>query len=319
MLDDRHELSFGCSGLAGLNAPVSAAAAQEVLQEAWDRGLRYFDTAPHYGNGQSERRIGDSLRSRSGGLLSTKVGRLLEPEPEPPAIANGFHSSLPFRQRFDYSYDGIMRSVEQSHHRLGLNRIDIIYVHDIGEAAVGTDDPIYLEQLLGSGAKALEELKSSGVVSAIGLGVNRVEICERLLGNIPLDLILLAGRYTLLDQTGARLFPLCEKHGARLVIGGVFNSGILATGSVEGAWYDYAPASEEIRLRVSRIEQICSAHKVELATAALQFPSRHKLVASTLIGTARTSSLRRNLEGWRKPVPGSLWDELEAEKLIAST
>ncbi|WP_417248900.1 aldo/keto reductase [Celeribacter sp.] len=312
MLTEKHRLSFGCAGIAGLYRPVSEADSWEVLTSAWDQGIRYFDTAPHYGHGASEHRLGRFLRDRDGWVLSTKVGRILTPDANPPAEVNGFHSALPFRQHFDFTYDGIMRSVEDSYQRLGLNRIDILYVHDIGDPDAGTDTAEHRAQLLDSGVRALEELKSSGTVGAVGLGVNTVEICEELVGKMPIDLILLAGRYTLLDRSAtARLFPMAEKHGIRFVIGGVFNSGILATGPVEGAHYNYAPAPQEILDHTARLEAICKRHDTPLAAAALRYPDRHPLVASTLIGTAKVSSLTRNVQQFGADIPDVLWAELE--------
>lgn len=317
MLTLKHRLSFGCSGLAGMYKPVSTSEALDVLDTAWQNGIRYFDTAPHYGNGMSEHRLGSFLRDKSEWILSTKVGRVLSPTPNPPAIVNGFHNTLPFDQRFDFSYDGIMRSVEGSFNRLGLNRIDILYVHDIGDPGAGTDTPVHRSELLGSGARALEQLKSQGIVGAVGLGVNTVEICEDLIGRMNIDLILLAGRYTLLEQSARdRLFPICLNHNIRLVIGGVFNSGILATGPVDGAHYDYAPAPQNIMDRVAAIQAICTRNDVPLAAASLQYPDRNPLVASTLVGTSNSASLIRNTEQFNMPLPSGLWDDLKAEGVI---
>lgn len=317
MLTSQHKLSFGCSGLAGLFNPVSEAEANAVLDAAWQSGMRYFDTAPHYGNGMSERRLGDFLRDKDDWIISTKVGRLLTPASNPPAVVNGFHNPLPFNQHFDFSYDGIMRSVESSFHRLGLNRIDILYIHDIGDPNAGTDTPEHRMQLLEDGNRALDQLKADGTIGAVGLGVNTVQICEDLIGRIDLDLILLAGRYTLLDQSArTSLFPLCDQHGIKLVIGGVFNSGILATGPKVGAHFDYAPASQDILNRVSNIEAICERHDTSLATAALQYPNRNALVASTLIGTSKVSSLLRNVSGFNKGLPSDLWEDLKQAGII---
>ncbi|TCL10297.1 D-threo-aldose 1-dehydrogenase [Shimia isoporae] len=314
MLDERHRLSFGCSALAGLYHPISEAGSRQVLQAAWDEGFRYFDTAPHYGNGMSERRVGDFLRDKDGWLLSTKVGRILTPDRYPRTPTNGFFNPLPFQQHFDFSYDGIMRSVEGSFQRLGLNRIDILYVHDIGDPAVGTDTPEHISSLLEGGQRALVELKSSGVIKAFGLGVNTTRICEDLVGRMDLDLILLAGRYTLLDQSATkRLFPLCAAHDVGIVIGGVYNSGILATGAIEGAFFDYAPANTDVLEQVRELEAICARFEVPLASAALQYPARHPLVASTLLGTSKVSSVSRNLRSWSHQIPEELWSALEAK------
>ncbi|WP_299867384.1 aldo/keto reductase [uncultured Roseobacter sp.] len=317
VLTSDHALSFGTASLGGLYQPVQPEDAQSVLQTAWDAGIRYFDTAPHYGNGASEHRLGDFLRDKAGWLLSTKVGRLLTPNAAPPATINGFHSALPLKQHFDFTYDAIMRSVEDSFQRLGLNRIDILYVHDIGDPGAGTDTAHHRAQLLDSGQKALRQLKAEGVVSAVGLGVNTVEICEELLGQVEMDLILLAGRYTLLDQTTKdRLFPLLCNHGTKLVIGGVFNSGILATGPVRGAMYDYQPAPQHILDRTAGIARICDRHQVSMAAAALQFPAQSDHVVSTLIGTSKPGSLTRNIAQYHQELPQELWADLRQAGVI---
>lgn len=314
MLTDKHRLSFGTSNLAGMYKPVTPEEVHDVLTTAWDAGIRFFDTAPHYGNGMAEHQIGAFLRDKSDWVLSTKVGRLLSPDPTPPAVVNGFHNPLPFQQRYDFTYDGIRRSFEDSLQRLGLNHVDILFLHDLGDPGAGTDTPEHRQQFLdGGGHRALSDLKAEGHVRAVGLGVNTVEICEELIGKVELDLILLAGRYTLLDHVaGQRLFPLCDRHGVRLVIGGVFNSGILATGAVPGAHFNYAPAPEPVLTRVREIEAICQRHEVPMAAAALQYPDRHPLVMSTLIGTSRATSLSRNLTQFRQPLPDALWADLDA-------
>ncbi|WP_227268155.1 aldo/keto reductase [Roseobacter weihaiensis] len=318
ILTPDHTLSFGTASIGGLYKPVSSDEAHAVLQSAWDAGIRYFDTAPHYGNGSSEHRVGDFLRDKSGWVLSTKVGRVLTPDANPPDAINGFYSALPFKQHFDFTYDAIMRSVEDSFQRLGLNRIDILYVHDIGDSGAGTDTIEHRAQLRDSGERALRDLKQQGVISAVGLGVNTVEICEELLGEIEIDLILLAGRYTLLEQTARDwLFPLLDQQGAKLVIGGVFNSGILATGPVEGARYNYAPAPKAIMERTAKIATICARHDVPMAAAAIQYPAQSDHVVSTLIGTSKPSSLLRNVAQFRADLPAAIWDDLRNAGIIA--
>ena len=297
---DVTEISFGGASLGNLYQAVPNTDAEAVLDTAWSYGIRYYDTAPHYGFGLSERRFGDYLRTkpRDSYVLSTRVGRLLKPVPEDQVPKLGFVDPLPFKLDYDYSYDGIMRSVEFSYARLGLNRIDILYVHDIGVYTHGVElTKVHLSQLLGGGIKALEELKSAGVISAYGLGVNEVEICLEVMRRAPQDCILLAGRYSLLDRSAeAELLPLCREAGTSLVIGGVFNSGILATGAKAGANFDYGPASPDILSKVSAMETIASKAGYPLATAALQFPLHDPAVATVLIGTAKASSLKRNME-----------------------
>lgn len=294
------EYSFGTAGLGGLYRECPREAAMATLDAAWEAGIRYFDTAPWYGLGLAERRVGDFLRDkpRDSFVLSTKVGRLLHPVPEDKVPDYSYVKALNFDATYDYGYDGIMRSVEMSYARLGLNRIDMLYVHDIGGYTHGAaKNAVYLRQLLESGLKALEELKSGGVISAYGLGVNEVPVCLDVMRQADIDCILLAGRYTLLDRSAvAELLPLCASKGTSLVVGGVFNSGILATGPVEGAHFDYMPATEEVRTKVAAMERIAAERGMPLAAPALQFPLANPRVASVLLGTAKPSSLARNME-----------------------
>ncbi|WP_429818786.1 aldo/keto reductase [Ensifer sp. B1-9] len=293
------EYSFGAAGLGGLYRECTREAAIATLETAWSAGLRYFDVAPYYGLGLAERRVGDFLRDkpRDDFVLSTKVGRLLHPVPEGKVPDYSYVKPLNFDVSYDYSYDGIMRSVEFSYARLGLNRIDILYVHDIGVYTHGAArNAVYMRQLLEGGLKALEELKSSGTIAAFGLGVNEVPVCLEVMRRADIDCILLAGRYTLLDRSAvAELLPLCEKKQTSLVVGGVFNSGILATGPVEGAHFDYMPATEDIRQKVGAMEAVARGMNVPLAAPAMQFPLGHPMVASVLLGTAKPESLTRNM------------------------
>ncbi|CAH2405432.1 aldo/keto reductase [Mesorhizobium escarrei] len=294
------EVSFGGAAIGGLYRACPREAAMQTLQVAWDAGLRYFDTAPFYGFGLSERRFGDFLRDkpRDSYVLSTKVGRLLRPVPEDQIPDHSYAEPLPFAVDYDYSYDGIMRSVEFSYARLGLNRIDILFVHDIGVYTHGLEKTkLHFRQFMDGGLKALEELKSSRVISAYGLGVNEVQICLDVLRQAPLDCILLASRYSLLDRTAeAELLPLCRQRQTSLIIGGVFNSGILATGPVPGAHFDYLPATEDILDRVGAMGKIAAEGGYPLAAAAFQFPLHEPAVASVLTGTAKPTNLTRNLE-----------------------
>ncbi|RWP15051.1 aldo/keto reductase [Mesorhizobium sp.] len=294
------EVSFGGAAVGGLYRACPRETAMQTLQVAWDAGLRYFDTAPFYGFGLSERRFGDFLRDkpRDSYMLSTKVGRLLRPVPEDRIPDHSYVDPLPFAPDYGYSYDGIMRSVEFSYARLGLNRIDILFVHDIGVYTHGVEKTkLHFREFLDGGLKALEELKSSRVISAYGLGVNEVQICLDVLRQAPLDCILLASRYSLLDRTAeAELLPLCRQRQTSLIIGGVFNSGILATGPVPGAHFDYLPATQDILDRVGAMEKIAAEGGYPLAAAAFQFPLHEPLVASVLTGTAKPANLARNLQ-----------------------
>ncbi|WP_192180614.1 aldo/keto reductase [Mesorhizobium amorphae] len=297
---DVTEISFGGAAIGGLYRACSRDVAMETLQTAWDAGLRYFDTAPFYGFGLSERRFGDFLRykPRDSYVLSTKVGRLFRPVPEDQVPDHSYVDPLPFALDYDYSYDGIMRSVEFSYARLGLNRMDILFVHDIGTYTHSVEKTkLHFRQLMDGGLKALDELKTSGTISAYGLGVNEVQICLDVLNRAPLDCILLASRYSLLDRSAeAELLPLCRQRQTSLIIGGVFNSGILATGPVQGAHFDYQPAGKDILDRVGAMEKIAAEGGYPLAAAAFQFPLHEPVVASVLTGTAKPANLTRNLE-----------------------
>lgn len=315
------EYSFGTAALGGLYRECRREAAMATLDAAWAAGIRYFDTAPFYGLGLAERRLGDFLRDkpRDSFVLSTKVGRLLHPVPEDKVPDYSYVKPLNFDVSYDYGYDAIMRSVEMSHARLGLNRIDMLYVHDIGGYTHGArKNEIFLRQLLDSGIKALEELKSGGVISAFGLGVNEVPVCLDVMREADIDCILLAGRHTLLDRSAvAELLPLCEMKQTSLVIGGVFNSGILATGPVEGAHFDYMPATEDVRAKVAAMEAIARERGMPLAAPALQFPLANPQIASVLIGTAKPSSLERNMKLARWKLKAEDFAAFEPYTLVA--
>ncbi|WP_210530454.1 aldo/keto reductase [Rubellimicrobium arenae] len=291
-------LSFGCSGIGNMFRKVEEAEAQAVLEHAWTRGIRYFDTAPHYGRGLSEQRLGAFLRGRPRDeiVISTKVGRLLSPGPAVEE-ADGFVEPLPNAVRFDYSGDGIEASFEQSCERLGTSRVDIVYVHDIGRYAHGeAENARHMADLMGSGLDRIRRLREQGRIRAFGLGVNETQVCLDIMAQARLDVILLAGRLTLLDRSAEQdLVPACRRAGTSLVLGGIFNSGILATGAVPGATYDYAPAPQDVMDRVAALEREAAAQGRSLAEAALRFALDHPAAASVLLGTAKVSSLERNL------------------------
>lgn len=315
------EFSFGTAALGGLYRACPRDVAMATLQAAWDEGLRYFDTAPWYGFGLAERVTGDFLRDKPKRdyVLSSKVGRIMFPVPDDKVPSYGYVDPLPFDVRYDYSYDGIMRSVELSHARLGLNQIDMLYVHDIGVYTHGAErNAFHLRQFFDTGLKALQELKSSGAIKAFGLGVNEIPVCLDVLRETDLDCILLAGRYTLLDRSAvAKLLPLCETKGTSLVVGGVFNSGILATGPVEGAHFDYMPATADIADKVGAMMDIAKSRGVPLAAPALQFPLEHPAVASVLIGTAKPESLHRNMALARLDLSKDIYPAFEPHTLVA--
>ncbi len=309
-------LGLGTATMGGSRIPIARADGEAIVTAAWDAGVRYFDTAPFYGVGAAEHRVGDALREqdRDSWVLSTKVGRLLRPKTDNAPSPDGRLSPMPFKVVYDYTYDGIMRSVEDSFQRLGLARIDILYVHDIGVYQHGPElNAVYLPQLRDSGYKALEQLRSSGVVSAIGLGVNEKEVLIDALGFGDWDAFLLAGRYTLLEQGPLdNLIPMCVERGTSLVIGGPLNSGILAG---RDTWnYDTAPP--DVVARVQKLAAICKAHGVPLAAAALQFPLAHPAVAAVIPGPRNAAEFTENLPLFTMKIPPSLWSDLRTRGLL---
>jgi D-threo-aldose 1-dehydrogenase len=316
-------IGLGTAALGNLFAPVSEDTARKVVDAAWEAGIRFFDTAPYYGFGLSERRLGDALRPRCRGTftLSTKAGRLLKPVPGHHGLGerHGFCSPMPFEPVYDYSYDGVMRAFEDSLQRLGVARIDVLLVHDIGELTHGKAHVAQLDTLRSSGFRALESLRAAGVLKAIGLGVNEWQACDEALEWGDFDCFLLAGRYTLLEQEPLqRLLPRCAAAGVSLIIGGVFNSGILAVGSgkAEGSYYDYQPAQSDVVVKVARIEAICQAWSVALPAAAIQFPLAHPQVASILCGARSAAELETFLELYSASIPQGFWSDLKASGLI---
>jgi D-threo-aldose 1-dehydrogenase len=313
-------LGFGCASLGNLYRTVSPAEATAVLDTAWSEGFRFFDTAPHYGQGLSERRIGDFLRDHPNDhyVLSTKVGRLLQPAGYQDE-RHGFKSPMPFDIAYDYSYDGIMRSFEDSLQRLGLDRIDILYMHDIGAYTHGDDSDRLFSIAMRDGYRAMDELRSAGLIGAIGLGVNEYQVCEAALDHGDWDCFLLAGRYTLLEQDAAKTFlPACQQRNCSVVIGGVYNSGILASGvKGQGPWhYDYAAAPESIVDRVAAIETLCDEFDIPLAAAALQFPLAHPAVASVIPGIGQVKRIKQTLELFETKIPAEFWRALVDAALL---
>jgi D-threo-aldose 1-dehydrogenase len=309
-------VGFGTAGIGGMYQAISDKVAGDTLEAAWQRGIRHFDTAPFYGFGLAERRLGDFLRGKPRGsyVLSTKVGRLLRPVPEVEVPDHGFVKPLSFAVDYDYSYDGIMRSLDFSFARLGLNQIDMLYVHDIGAYTHGAEvNAGHFKALMDSGFKALEKLRDDGTIKAFGMGVNEVQVCLDVLARTKIDCILLAGRHTLLDRSAdAALLPLCLATGTSVVVGGVFNSGILATGSVHGANFNYSTASQEILDRVARLEEVARRHGVPLVAAALQYPLRHPAVAGLLFGAIAPDTVFPNMDLYRVTIPPEAWAEFDA-------
>jgi D-threo-aldose 1-dehydrogenase len=291
-------LGLGGAGIAGLYAPVSDAEAAATVRRAYDRGIRYFDTAPHYGAGRGERRFG-ALPGDC--VISTKVGRLLVPlgPGEPPEPA-GFPDPPPLRRVWDWSADGIRRSLTGSLERLGADRVDVVYLHD-------PDD--HEEEVYATAYPALAELREQGLVGAIGAGMNQSAMLTRFVERLDLDVVLCAGRYTLLDRSAQEdLLPACERRGTSVVVGGVYNTGLLAGGTT----YDYRPAPPEVLARVARLEEICAGHGVPLRAAALRFPLRHPAVASVIAGCRSAAEVDDNADLFELDIPDALWAETSA-------
>jgi D-threo-aldose 1-dehydrogenase len=317
------ELGFGTAPVGNVFRPLADDMARATLAAAEAAGFGFYDTAPYYGFGLSERRVGDALRARSNVVLSTKVGRLLKPVPGPvdeTIIRHGFASPMPFEPVYDYSYDAVMRSYDDSLQRLGLSKIDILFIHDIGRLTHGDQNVARMAELTkGGGLRALQDLRASGAISAFGMGVNEVPACLEVMAHARLDVILLAGRYTLLEQNPLDdLFPTCEKAGTVIVVGGPYNSGILAVGTRTAAtlYYNYEPAPADVIEKVRALEAVCERHGVPLPAAALQFPLAHRLVASVIPGLDSPQRVDQTIALYRHKIPAALWQELVHEKLI---
>ncbi|MDX3114527.1 aldo/keto reductase [Streptomyces scabiei] len=306
------ELSFGAAGIGNLFRPVSDEAAFAAVEAAWDAGVRTFDTAPHYGLGLSEQRLGAALRGRDRDAytVSTKVGRLLEPNPDGGCgddLAHGFAVPDTHRRVWDFSRDGALRSLEASLDRLGLDRVDIALLHDPDHHA---------EQALTEAYPALERLRGEGVVKAIGIGVNQCALPARFLRETDIDVVLLAGRYTLLEQEGlAEVLPDAAARGRSVIVGGVFNSGLL-TDPKPGAMYEYAPTPPHVLGRALRMKAVTERHGVPLRAAALRLPFGHPAVASVLSGARSAEEVRDTVDQLRRTVPAAVWDGLRAEGLL---
>jgi D-threo-aldose 1-dehydrogenase len=313
-------IGFGTAPLGNLYQPVDDETAEATITAAVRAGLLYADTAPYYGFGLAETRLGQAIAGNRDVVISTKVGRVLEPlAGSAERERHGFVDAPALAPVYDYSRDGILRSHEGSLKRLGRDRIDILYVHDIGRRVHGAAHDARMSELLDKGGfAALEELREQGAVSAIGVGVNETAVCLELMEYVSLDIILLAGRYTLLEQSPIdELFPRCAATGTALVLAGVYNSGILALGAdAPAAHYDYAGVPEAIRQRTRAIERICAAHDVALAAAALQFVLAHPQAASVIIGLASADEVRATMTNIAAPAPDGLWSDLKAAGLL---
>lgn len=315
------EVGFGAAPIANLYRAVPEAEARAVLDAAWDGGLRYFDTAPLYGLGLSETRLNPFLRGkdRASYVLSTKVGRLFRVAT--PETRDGFGKwyDVPSRNEvYDYSYDGVMRSLDFSLERLGLDRIDILYAHDLDLANHGTDEVLsgHLQAFMAGGYRALLRLRDEGVIRAFGAGVNDAAPCSWLMERGDFDIFLLAGRYTLLEQGGLPFLNAAAARGVGVVIGGPYNSGVLARGARPGEMWNYNPAPAQVLDRVARLQAACDAEGVRMLDAALRFPLLHPAVVSVIPGGQSAAEMASNLAAAKAVIPASLWARLKREGLM---
>jgi D-threo-aldose 1-dehydrogenase len=316
-------LGFGGAPIGGFRFRLGDQQGADALSAAFAGGIRYFDTSPYYGYGRSELIFGYALRAhpRDDYVLSSKVGRVMSPL-APGEVVEGWRSGgLSFKATFDYSREGTLRSLEQSFLRLGLPRIDIALIHDADVHTHGSQaeaDRRFREAMAGS-YPALVELRRAGVIKAIGVGLNETAMSLRFAREADLDCIMLAGRYTLLEQGALdELLPLCESKNISMLLAAPLNSGILATGARAGASYDYQPAPPEILDKVARIEAVCRRHEVDLTTAALQFPLAHPRLASVVVGALTAGEVRDNIARVGTPIPADFWRELKHESLLAA-
>jgi D-threo-aldose 1-dehydrogenase len=314
------DMGFGAAPIGNFLKPISEHESETMINHAWDAGVRYFDTAPYYGHGLSEARVGQYLRwkFRHEFVLSSKVGRVLKPARRKDIAFAPWVDGLPFRCSYDYSYDGTMRSFEDSLQRTGLEYIDILFIHDADIFTHGPEmQKVYFKQAMDGCYRALIDLRDQGLVKAIGVGVNNWEVMLDFMRAGDFDTLLVAGRYTLLEQDALdEVLPLCERRNTAVVIGGGFNGGILATGAIPGAKWNYAPAPEPIMEKVRKIEAVCKQHKVPLPAAALQFLLAHPAVASHIPGTRDIAQLEQNLALLSHPIPIQFWAELKSLGLL---
>lgn len=307
-------LGFGSAPLGGLLRETSAADAQDAVDAAWEAGLRSFDTAPQYGGGLAEQRLGAALacRPRTELTLSSKVGKLIVLDAgAPPSI---FAGASPHRIAYDYSYDGVMRSLEASFRRTGLGRFDIVLIHDVNRKYHGDRVLARLDEALAGACRALRSLREQGVIGAYGPAGNEIDITLRFVREADIDCLMLPGRFTLLDRSAAaELLPACQARGIAVLLAAPFESGILATGAVPGATFSYAPADPAVLRRVVVLAGLCRAHGIPLAAASLQFPLRHPAITSVVAGMRSRAEVEANLALMRTPIPQALWDALEKE------
>ncbi len=310
-------MGLGCAQMGNLYRLTSYAESLGAFEAAWDAGIRYFDTAPFYGYTRSERRLGTMVtdRTRSDYVLSTKVGRIMVPDDSVGAEEDAYVAPLPFRPVYDYSYDAIMRSFEASRQRLGVYSPDVLYIHDIGRMTHGDRHQNYWDQLTkGGGFRALGELRSAGLVKAIGLGVNEWQAVSEAMDEFDIDVTMLAGRYTLLEQDSLDLLDRCHREGVGIVVAGAFNSGILAGNRK----FNYADAPADITARVDEIEAACQAEGVIMQAAALVFPLLHPAVITVVSGARNAEQIKANVAWFEQEIPSSFWTRLKDKGVISA-
>ena len=313
-------LGFGGAPLGNLFRPIDEPEAVETVRRAWAAGVRYFDTAPLYGSGLSERRIGAALAGlpRDAFALSTKVGRSLVPRRAGAPVGPSAYGDVPpVEIEFDYTAPAVRASLETSLERLGIGRVDVVLIHDLGVVTHGPDDAQRYAEAMDGAYRVLHDLRADGRIRAIGVGANEWQILERCARDGDFDCFLLAGRYSLLEQTALDTFlPLCTRREIGVIVGGPYNSGVLAMGARPGATYNYAPAPPAVLERVRALERVVAAHGVPLAAAALQFPFHHPAVAAVIPGARAVSEVEENLRLLRHPIPLALWRDLKTEGLV---
>jgi len=316
------DFGLGCAPIGNLYKPLPDAQAIAAVLAALQAGVRYLDTAPYYGHGRSEQRIGRALRDWHGPLpvLSTKVGRVLDPAAPGEEGDFGYADPLPFRPRFDYSRAGVRRSLEESLARLGVPRVDIALIHDIGQMAQGEAHGAVLRQVLDETLPELHAARREGLIRWIGIGVNECEVCLELLARAPLDCILLAGRYTLLEQPAltSGLLALCADRGTRLLAAGVFNSGLLASRPDARSTYNYVSTPSAVLERAQALWRLCESFGVPPQAAAVQFPAHHPVVASTVVGAKSADEVKQVLAWRAADIPAGLWTALKKDGFIAA-
>ena len=307
-------MTLGAAPLGNFYRAMDPSTARAIVDTAWDLGVRTFDTAPMYGLGLSEHRLGNALDGRpvSDRIVSTKVGRLMRRTSDPTRDTGLWVDAAPFEPRYDYSYDGVMRSIEDSMARLMVDHIEVALVHDIDVAHHGADQPARFAEAIDGAFPALAQLKAEGVVQAIGVGVNETGVCMDVLEQVDVDCCLVAGRYTLLEQDPLDDFlPMCQERSVGVILAGVFNSGILAQGPVEGARYNFTAAPDDLVRRTEDIYAICRRYDIAPPAVALQFAGAHPAVSSLCVGVSKPEQLRSNVELMSIDIPAGLWADLK--------